>query len=58
MPFGQVLRDLRAMGHFGNLMVRTDQESSITDLVRAVAKERSDAKIVLEHAPRSVSKGR
>ena len=54
---GQVLRDLRKMGHFGNLRVKTDQESSITDLFKAVAKERGDAKSVLEHAPRSDSKG-
>ena len=28
---GQVLRDLRKMGHYGSLRVRTDQESSIVD---------------------------
>ena len=28
---GQVLRDLRKMGHYGNLRVKTDQESSIAD---------------------------
>ena len=48
---GQVLRDLRKMGHFGSPRVKTDQESSITDLFKAVAKERGDAKTVLEHAP-------
>ena len=37
---GQILRDLRKMGHYGSLRVKTDQESSITDLFRAVAKER------------------
>ena len=45
------------MGHDVRLRVKTDQESSITDLFRAVAKERGDAKTVLEHAPRSDSKG-
>ena len=35
----QVLRDLRKMGHYGDLKVRMDQESSISDLFRAVAKE-------------------
>ena len=53
----QVLRDLRKMGHYGTLRVKTDQESSITDLLKAVAKERGDAKTVLEHAARSDSKG-
>lgn len=51
-----ILRDLRKMGHYGHLRVKSDQESSITDLFRAVAKERGDAKTVLEHAPRSDSK--
>ena len=34
----QVLRDLRKMGHYGDIKVRSDQESSIADLFRAVAK--------------------
>ena len=34
-----------------------DQESSITDLFKAVAKERGDARTVLAHAARSDSKG-
>ena len=54
---GQVLRDLRKMGHYGSLRVRTDQESSIADLIRAVAKQRGEARTVLEHAARSDSKG-
>ena len=37
--------------------MRTDQESSIRDLFRAVAKERGDARTVLEHAAQSDSKG-
>ncbi len=36
----QVLRDLRKMGHYGDLKVRMDQESSLSDLFRAVARER------------------
>ena len=35
----QVLRDLRKMGHYGNVKVRMDQESALSDLFRAVAKE-------------------
>ena len=53
----QVLRDLRKMGHYGSLKVRMDQESSISDLFKAVAKERGDARTVLTHAARSDSKG-
>ena len=34
----QVLCDLRKMGHYGDIKVRSDQESSIADLFRAVAK--------------------
>ncbi len=49
----QVLRGFRKMGHYGHLRVNTDQESSIADLIRAVAKERGDARTVLEHAARS-----
>ena len=45
---GQVLRDLRKMGHPGNLRINTYQESSITDLFKAVAKERGDARTVLD----------
>ena len=43
----QVLRDLRKMGHYGDLKVRMDQESSIFDQFRAVAKERG----VIPHRP-------
>ena len=45
------------MGHHGNLKVRMDQESSISDLFKAVAKERGEARTVLMHAACSVSKG-
>ena len=53
----QVLRDLRKMGHYGDIKVRSDQESSISDLFRAVAKERGSARTVLTHAARNDSKG-
>ena len=52
-----ILRDLRNMGHYGRLRVKADQESSIIDLFKAVAKERGDVRTVPEHAPRSDSKG-
>ena len=53
---GQVFRDLRNMGHRENLRVTMDQESSVTDLFMAVAKERGHARTALEHA-RCDSKG-
>ena len=53
----QVLRDLRKMGHYGRLRVKMDQESSLSDLFRTVARERGDARTVITHAPRSDSKG-
>ncbi len=53
----QVLRDLRKMGHYGRLRVNMDQESSLTDLFRTVARERGDARTVITHAARSDSKG-
>ena len=36
----QVLKDLRKMGHYGDIKVRMDQEPSLSDLFRVVAKER------------------
>ena len=53
----QVLGDLRRMGHHGKLKDIMDQESSISDLLKAVAKERGEARTVLTHAARSDSKG-
>ena len=53
----QVLKDLRKMGHHGKIVVKTDQESSIIDLFKAVAKEREAAGTILETAARSDSKG-
>ena len=53
----QVLRALRKMGHYGRLRVNRDQESSLTDLFKAVARDRGDARTVITHAPRSDSKG-
>ena len=53
----QVLRDLRKMGHYGDVKMRMDQESALSDLFRAVAKGRGSARTVLTHAARSDSKG-
>ena len=53
----QILRDLRRMGHHGNLVVKTDQEAAIIDLLQTVAKERGESRTVFETADRSDSKG-
>ncbi len=38
-PVKLVLCDLRKMGHHGDVKVRMDQESALSDLFRAVARE-------------------
>ena len=45
------------MGHYGDVKVRMDQESALSDLFRAVGRARGSARTVLTHAPRSDSKG-
>jgi len=45
------------MGHYARLRVNMDQESSLTDLFKTVARERGDARTVITHAARSDSKG-
>ena len=52
----QVLRDLRNMGHYDKVVIITDQEVSIMDLLRGVAKERGASNTILETPPRSDSK--
>ena len=44
------------MGHHGKVVIRTDQEVSIIDLFKRVAKDRGASKTILETAPRSDSK--
>ena len=53
----QLLKDLRNMCHYDKIVIRTDQEVSIVDLFKRVAKERGTSKTILETAPpRSDSK--
>ena len=44
------------MGHNDNVVIITDQEASIIDLFKRVAKYRGTSKTILETAPRSDSK--
>ena len=53
----QILTDLRRMGPHGKLVVRTDQEAAIIDLLRTVAKERGESRTIFETAAGSDSKG-
>ena len=53
----QVLRDLRRMGHHGQIVVKTDPEAAIIDVLRVVAQQRGEARIIFETAARSGSKG-
>jgi len=52
----QISRDLMKMGHHGKVILRTDQEPALLDLMREVAKER-DAETILEESPVGDSKG-
>ena len=52
----QLLKDLRKMGHHDKIVIRTDQEASVVDLFKRVAKDRGTSKTILETAPRSDTK--
>ena len=53
----QVLRDLRRMGHHGKVVVKTDQEAAIMDLLRTVAQQRGESRSIFGTAARSDFKG-
>ena len=54
---GLILRDLRRMGHYGKIVVETDQEAAIIDLLRVVAQQRGEGRTIFTTAARSDSKG-
>ena len=43
---GQLLKDLRQMCHHDKIVIRTDQEASIIDLFKRVAKDRGTSKTI------------
>ena len=47
----QVARDLLKLGHHGNLILRSDQEPAITDVLNRVAKLRGTSRTHLEQSP-------
>ena len=53
----QLERDLRKMGYYGSVVLKSDQEPALVDLIRDVAKRRGDARTIVETAPRSDSQG-
>ena len=53
----QILRDLRRMGHHGKVVVKTEQEAAIIDLLRVVAQQRGEARTIFTTAARSYSEG-
>ena len=50
-------RDLRKMGYYGLVVIKTDQEPALLDLAREVAQRRGNSRTVLESAPRGDSQG-
>ena len=55
----QLLQDLRKMGHHDKVVIRTDQEISIIDLFKRVAKDRGASKTMrlpLEATPKQMGK--
>ena len=53
----QVERDLRKMGYFGSVVLKSDHEPAILDLLSDVARRRGSVRTVLESAPRGDSQG-
>lgn len=47
----QVCRDLKRLGHFGRVTLRSDQEPALVSFLEEVAKLRGAAGTVLEHSP-------
>jgi hypothetical protein len=46
----QIVRDIEKMGIFGTITLRSDQEPALVDLLKSVAKERGEARTLLEHS--------
>ena len=52
----QVVRDLERLGHHGKVILTSDREEPIKDLLRSVARMRGDRQTLLEHSPVGDSK--
>ena len=53
----QLNRDLKKMGYYGLVTLKSDQEASITEVLQEVAKGRGSVRTVIESAPRGDSAG-
>ena len=47
----QVVRDLQKVGHYGQVVLKCDQEPALIDVLREAAKLRSPAETIFEHSP-------
>ena len=47
----QVVKDLKKFGHYGKVILKSDQEPAITTFLEEVAKAREGAQTILEHSP-------
>ena len=53
----QIIKDLQKMGLHGTVVLKSDQEPAIVDLMKSVAKERGEARTLIEHSPVADSQG-
>lgn len=47
----QIVRDIKRLGYFGRVILRSDQEPAIVAFLEQVARSRADEPTVLEHSP-------
>ena len=45
----QTLRDLERLGHYGDIVLRSDGEPALLDLMKEIAKGRGNRRTVIEH---------
>ena len=53
----QMVRDLHRLGAHGKVVLKSDQEPAVVDVLKGVAQMRGDGRTVLEHSPVYDSKG-
>ena len=53
----QTLRDLERLGHYGDIVLRSDGEPALVDLMKEIAKGRGNRRTVIEHSAPGDSQG-
>ena len=53
----QTLRDLERLGHHGDIVLRSDGEPALVDLMKEIAKDRGNRRTVIEHSAPGDSQG-